>query len=71
MGSSKGMETVGEQFIWLLTRWWFWLAFVVGMGLHWYLFRQRTYKVVGGSLFVRHGRLGRWLNVEDHMKVHK
>ena len=56
------------DYIWLFTQWWFWVAFIVGMTTYWYLFRQRVYKQVNGKLFIRHGKLGKWLDAEEHMK---
>jgi hypothetical protein len=57
-----------DKYIWLGSRWWFWLIFIVGMIFYWHLFRRRVYKMVGGKLFVRHGQLGRWLDVEEHLQ---
>jgi hypothetical protein len=53
---------------WLLTQWWFWLVFVTGVLLYWFLFGRRVYKIVGKKLFVRHGQLGDWLDIEEHLK---
>ena len=63
------LDLIGD-FGWLLTRWWFWLTFVLSIPVGWYLFSQRTYKEVGGNLLVKHGKLGKWIDVEEHMKEH-
>jgi len=39
------------------------------MILGWYLFKQRTYKEDDRILFVRHGRLGKWIDVEEHLRI--
>lgn len=56
------------DYVWLITRWWFWLAFIFGILLSWYLLKQRVYKEVNGKLFVRHGKLGEWLDLEKHIQ---
>lgn len=63
------LKEIISQYIWLLCQWWFWIAFVVGMILYWYLLRQRTYKEVDGKLFIRHGKLGKWLDIKEHLKT--
>ncbi len=60
-------QTISD-YIWLLTRWYFWLTFLVVILLSWYLFSQRTYKEVDGRLLIRHGHLGEWEDLEEHFK---
>jgi len=62
------MEELTQGIIVLLKQWWFWVGSFVFIGLGQYLFGQRDYKEVGGKLLVRHGKLGKWINVEGHMK---
>jgi hypothetical protein len=53
-------------------KWLIWLAFVIvvlaGYCWYWYLFEQRTYKAIDGKLFVRHGRLGKWVEIIEHLR---
>lgn len=57
---------------WLSETWLYWLVFAVailaGYCLYWYLFEQRIYQAVDGKAQVRHGRLGRWKELEEHLK---
>jgi type II secretory pathway component PulF len=65
------MDTPKEillQYFWLLRQWWFWVIFIIGMIAYWYLFSQRSYKEINRKLFVRHGRLGKWIDIEEHLK---
>ena len=61
--------TQEESFLWLFSQWWFWLAFIISAGLSWYLFHRRQYRMIGGKLHVRHGRLRPWVDVEAHLKI--
>jgi len=51
--------------------WLIWLAYVItalaGYSWYWYLSQQRVYKVIDGKLFLRHGRLGKWSEVKEHL----
>jgi hypothetical protein len=62
------MEELTQGIIILLKKWWFWGGSFVLAGLGQYLFGQRVYKEVDGKLLVRHGKFGKWINVEAHMK---
>ena len=62
------IEQVIANYAWLLTRWWFWLTyFIIGI-VSWILLGQRTYKAVDKKLFVRQGRLGKWVDIEEHLR---
>lgn len=54
--------------------WLVWLIFTIivlaGYTLYWYLFGQRTYRAVEDKAQIRHGRLGIWLDLEEHLKSH-
>jgi len=63
------MSELLNEYIWLLKQWWFWVAVVAGNVIYWYLFRQRVYKQVNDKFCIRHGRLGKWLDVEEHLKT--
>lgn len=63
------LDQVLTDFFWLLTRWWFWLLWLATAVLGWFLLAQRSYKEVNGGLLVRHGKLGRWVDVEEHLKL--
>jgi len=56
---------------WLSETWPTWLAYAItalaGYCWYWYLFGQRVYKVIDGGLFVRHGRLGKWEEIQEHL----
>ncbi|MBV6342961.1 hypothetical protein [Candidatus Magnetobacterium casense] len=62
------MEELTQGIIVLMKQWWFWVGSFVLITLGQYLFGQRTYKELDGKLVVRHGRLGKWLNVVEHME---
>jgi hypothetical protein len=59
---------------WMEETWPYWLVSAVvilaGYCLYWYLFEQRTYRAVGGKAQVKHGRLGHWEDLEEHLKKH-
>jgi len=56
----------------VIDHWQGWLIFaslsLAGYTAWYFLFEQRVYKEVDGRLYVRHGRLGKWIDVEKHMK---
>ena len=64
------MGQLVADLVWLLSQWWFWVGVtIIGLGI-WlagYLFGRRTYKMENGRLMVRHGRLGEWMDVKEHM----
>ena len=62
------MNEVFANFIWAISKWWVWVIAIVASLGHWYLFWQRTYKEVEGKLFARHGRFGKWVDVEKHLE---
>ena len=41
-------------------------AAFAGYALYWYLFERRVYRLIDGRVCVRHGRLRKWLDLEDH-----
>ena len=51
--------------------WEVWLVFalisLVGYSLYWYLRGQRTYRAVNGKAQVKHGRLGKWQDLREHL----
>jgi hypothetical protein len=51
--------------------WRMWLIYailsLVGYFFYWYLFQQRLYKAIEGKAFVRHGRLGKWVDLTKHL----
>lgn len=53
---------------WLSETWEAWLAFALiaigGWLLYYYLFEQRTYRAIDGKAQVKHGRLGRWVDLK-------
>jgi hypothetical protein len=56
-------------FLWLLDHWYWWLAYIVISYLGWYfLAGRRIYKMIDGKVHVKHGALGKWLDVERHMR---
>ena len=62
----------GQNLLSFLSQTWhIWLVFaivvLVGYCWYWYLFAQRVYKAIDHKAFVRHGRLGKWVNVEEHL----
>ena len=61
-----------EKIGWLLSQWWFWVGVLGYYGLFalglWYFAGRREYRKEGGRLMVRHGRLGKWQDVEEHLK---
>jgi hypothetical protein len=56
----------------LSSPWCFRITFILvaltAWAIYWYLKERRDYKVIDDKLFVRHGRFGSWINVEEHMK---
>ena len=61
-----------EQMLEFLSETWkVWLIFTVvalaGYCLYWYLFGQRIYRAVAGKAQVKHGRLGKWEDLEQHL----
>jgi len=36
----------------------------------WFLFFRRVYKEENGIVFVRHGQLGTWMSLEEHIKIY-
>ena len=46
----------------------FTITALTAYAIYWYLKERRDYKVIDNKLFVRHGRIGSWINVEEHMK---
>ena len=65
------MKEFWADFTWMLTQWWFWILVVIGyilFAIYWHLFRQRTYKEIDHKLYIRHGRLGKWTDIEVHLK---
>jgi len=62
------MKDIVQQLAWFLCQWWFWIAYITSLVLFWYLFKQRTYTKVNGKAFVRHGRLGKWIDLEEHLR---
>jgi len=44
------------------------LVFLASWVVYRTLFDVRDYKEVGGKLYVKHGKLGHWVEVEEHMK---
>ena len=65
-------EYLQKMWEFLSSSWHIWtiyaIAALVGYIIYWYLKERRDYKVIEGKLFVRHGRFGHWINVEEHMK---
>ena len=66
------MAEYGRNILNFLSETWpIWLAFTIvalaGYCWYWYLERQRAYKVIDGKLFIRHGRLGKWVEVKEHL----
>jgi hypothetical protein len=62
------LDNAVGNFTWLFHQWWAWLAFFVSIPIGWYLFSQRQYREQNGRLLVRHGRLGQWIDVENHLR---
>lgn len=62
------MEQAIENFSWLVKQWWAWVAFFISIPIGWYLFSQRQYRMKNGKGYVRHGRLGKWIDLENHLK---
>ena len=63
---------IGKAAVWVIDDWQAWLAFTIlsfaGYTVWYFLVERRLYKEVSGKLYVRHGRLGKWLDVEQHLK---
>jgi len=59
---------------WLSETWKVWVVFSIVVSvaycLWWYLFQQRTYRAINGQAQVKHGHLGHWQNLDDHLKKH-
>ena len=51
--------------------WKVWLIFTIvalaGYTLYWYLWGQRIYRAVEGRAQIKHGRLGKWQDLETHL----
>jgi len=66
------MFNVEQMIDWLSETWRIWLVFTIvvlaGYCLYWYLFGQRTYRAVNGKAQIKHGRLGKWQDLEAHLE---
>jgi len=56
------------SYVWFLSQWWFWVACLLIIGSGWYLFVQHSYKLTHNKVSVRSGRLGRWVDLEEHLR---
>jgi len=65
------MFRVDEMLGFLAETWRVWLVFTIvslaGYSLYWYLFGQRVYRAVGGKAQLKHGRVGKWQDLEQHL----
>ena len=65
-------ESVATAALWVIDHWQAWLTFTilsfVGYTVWYFLLERRLYKEVDGKLYVRHGRLGKWVDVEEHLR---
>ena len=56
----------------VVDHWYIWLAYSIAVYIGWYfLAYRRAYKVIDSKLYVRYGRVGKWMNVEQHLKEHE
>jgi hypothetical protein len=57
----------------VLMTWKYWVALMLltaAFQVVWYFLKeQRTYRVQDGKLVVRHGRLGEWEEVQEHLQA--
>lgn len=57
---------------WLSETWKVWLVFTIlalaSWTLYWYLFGQRAYRAINSKAQIRHGRLGSWIDLEEHLE---
>ena len=48
--------------------WWFWVFSFFFVFVLWLLFHCREYKIIDKKAFVRHGLLGKWEDIYEHLK---
>lgn len=61
------MDQLWELLKWLVFQWWFWVGHGILLGLLWYGFFHRVYKMINGIPYIKEG-FGKWEPLEEHIR---